>query len=366
MKRVLLIAFIVILIGVGLYLGRSFIFKSNEPALPEPLVETQTPASDLTTTPAEEDAPDAITLVADVPMADYWVDPVDRSVYLISLGGSLYRVRAGGEPEKLYSTGSQAVSQVLPAPRGNKALVESGYPRNPFFRLVDANGAGAKFLPLGTVAAAWSPDASEIALLKNQALSIMNVASGKIRFVSDMNMTDVLLEWKTPKEIYVGSRPSAGVYGQWWSYNLSKKTFLPLMPELPGLTLQWGSDGQTGLQFTNITDGQDNTLSIFQRGGSALSLNINTLPEKCTAPADVIYCGEFTGINTKTLPDAYYQSYFGPDRIVRVSSRGESAKKVLLFSDDTTLQINVYHPTIVGPSLYFINRNDNKLYSLSL
>lgn len=361
MKRTLLIIGIIILVGLGLYLGRSYIFKSATP------VEVVAPTNDLPVTPiVNEMTTDVLTAVADLEVFDYWIDVSDRSVYAVTADGIMYRIPAGGAPEKLFSAGSKNVSDIKPAPRGASVLIEGGGAQNPFFSVLNAAERSNKFLPLGATSAAWSPDGKEIAFLKNQTLNIFTVASGKSRLLSGLNMTDVLLEWKKPKEIYIGSRPAAGILGRWWTYSLDKKTLRPLTEELPGLTVRWSNDGQYALEFSNQADSQGNNLTLLKNNAPSIGLRVISLPEKCAQTAALIYCGELSGADAKLLPDAYYQHQFGGDNIARIDTADFASKKIIFFGENAKQTLDVYHPTVVGPFLYFLNRSDNKIYSLVL
>lgn len=363
MRRILIIAGIVVVIGLGLYFGRSYIFKFADPIEQTQEQITESNNEELPEADVQDDP--RLTQLSDIELLEYWVDKSDRTAYGVSLDGKVYKIPAGGTSEELFALGSKNISAVYPAPVGNQAIVLSEYPSSPFFSIINPVTKGRLFLPLDTVSAAWSPDAKEVVYLKGQTLNIFTVANGRSRFITNLDMTDILLEWKVPREIYIGTRAGAGILGSWWTYNLDRKTLRSLTQELPSLIVAWSSDGKSGLEFSQKTPSRPAGLSLIHPDGSRIYLNTVTLPDKCTFEGNIIYCAEPKIANATDWPDSYYQNQRTADTIVRIDL-SPYLDKLTLYSGEDTTQIDAYRPLKISSSLYFINRRDNKLYALSL
>jgi hypothetical protein len=179
-----------------------------------------------------------------------------------------------------------------------------------------------------------------------------------------MNQVGLKLDWLNASKILFHSDTSIETRGYVYSFDLITKTLTTLINGENGLSVNWAKDGTMGIKI-NTTDRKPKTSLIDNFGSNIANFTFLTLPEKCLIDSQKIYCGIPQNINSgATLPDDYYNKskYFIDDIFELDLPTG----KITKIFDGSQVALDAYNLKIKGSSLLFINRYDNKLYSLNL
>ncbi len=302
------------------------------------------------------------------PIFDYWVNSLTGAIYYLNPGGQVFKKSETGE-EAVNSQVLDKLNNIQPSPDGSLAFAEFNYPNQPVFSVFNTVSNSWQPLPDGTIAAAWATSSQQLAYAENKNnsgdLKILNIASQKTQEIIKLNQKDLKLYWTRPGEIFfLVSASTADYPSSLWSVNLRDKTLRPLIKDEPGLAFNWSLNGNFGLKLISfqrvpkisLVDGLGNVQSDF---------SFITLPEKCVFDKDKVYCAVPRFIKDGlVLPDDYYKKsvYFQDDLYAIDLSTGAAA---LVLSGNEML-FDARHLAINNGKLYFLNRYDDKLYSLAL
>ena len=120
------------------------------------------------------------------------------------------------------------------------------------------------------------------------------------------------------------------------------------------------------MEFSSQSYGIVSKLSLIDDLGTVkANLDFTTLPEKCLVSEPQIYCAIPKSIPAKTvLPDDYLKKalYFS-DLFYQIDITQNSSLEIF---EPTDLVIDAINLKLIDGKLLFINRYDNKLYSLEL
>jgi hypothetical protein len=119
----------------------------------------------------------------------------------------------------------------------------------------------------------------------------------------------------------------------------------------------WNITNGSGLKFTS-----KGGISLINKSGIySLEGNI-TLPNKCLLSSSRTYCGVPTRELT-LLPDSYLQkSSYSVDSIYSFGTQGEA--KLIWDGPALGAEVDITELKKVGDVFYFINRYNNRLYSI--
>jgi hypothetical protein len=258
-------------------------------------------------------------------------------------------------------------------------------------------------LPQGLESPQWSPSNYQIAFFDEYgagatALDIIDATNPKKispTTLLSLSATDLSLQWVSKNQFILSDKPSAQIVGSSWSYNSQTKTLTPVAYELPGFESIWGGSTSTiGLAFWGPVSGQGSKLELINVGGNDLhDLNFLTLPTKCvfnnetstavvtttTSPATTstasasttitafLYCGvpsSASQLSSAQLPDDYNDgAVFTSDDIIKLDT---NTGDLTTLWNSATQNIDATDLKIFNNTLYFLNRYDQKLYSLTL
>ena len=379
MKKILLISGIVIVVAAGGYLLWRFVLA------PAPTVVDEGAG----TLPAGEEAtfteqePQVITAarqkllaISQMPVFDYWMDKNTGDIYYVNLAGEIYK-NSSGQEEKVSSQTLSGIHSVQPAADGSKAMITLNYPFNTAITVFDASDNTFQPLPAGTISASWDPNSNNrIAYLKTNGngtkstISLMTLSTGKTSTVSRLYQKDLELEWAAPSALYLKQKPSSEYNSSIWSLDIKTKRFSLIINEESGLDVLWSPDGSTGLKFTS--NGFSHSFDLIDNKNNLLAnLGAATLPSKCVFDKSEIYCAISVEIPPRTkLPDDYLKrNILFADVLYKIDlATGEV--ELLIEPANTLVFLNVVidveHLTLRDNKLLFINRYDNKLYSLDI
>lgn len=380
MRRLIFILVIVLVIGGGIA-GYYFLRPYINPRAP--VVETPDVTTTTTTDPSFDTAPfgespevggevaspansavGSLSLLYNSELFDYWLDPSDRSVFLVVQNGKIIKAGVGGERETLFSFNPNTYKSVVPSADGMQFIlldVDAGAPRA---TLVSATTGEQTSLISGVTSAAWSPDQKEIALLveptpsRAGGLHIFNVNSGARRLALPLQMLDGEIFWPATDEIYIMERPSHENLSSLFVFSPARGSLKEVIGPTTGLMGEWSSNWGV---FSG--SGETNLRGLTEDKG-IITLPLWTLASKCTIAPGATICGvPYNSFKRSQMPDSYLQrDIFTLDSIVAFGPDG--SLESLLGGTGTEWSLDVYKPKKVGDTLYFINRYDNSLYGL--
>lgn len=387
MSRKLIIIGLIVLTAAAI---SYFLYTNRRTAAPQeavPLITEETPRAVELLPSAEVATPEtetnALHLVAPLQILDYWLDSGDRTIYLATSDGTVYTVAPdGGEPVQVFRIPGMASSSIVTI-KSNKntaaALVEyRSVDNKKAFSVIDPILNTTRFLPIGTNAAAWSPNGKEIVYLQDKmnskdlatTLFNYNPATNISKKLSSFEVLDPVLTWLESGDIVINTQATDSSEGVEWRYNLKNKTLTQSGTPVRGLTTLWNKNGSLGLRYTaNISPNID---IVNAAGKTIMSWSRPTSPEKCFIESTAILCATPTD---SFLPSRFRDNYlqralYTKDNLVITPIRNNTPARdqttTTSFSENTETVVDAYRLEKINNSLYFINRYTQQLYVLGL
>ena len=393
MKKTIII--ISVILGIlAMAVGVYFAWKKSRELLVPPVI--QQPAAGEQQLPALAER--KIKILSDQPIFDYWIYRPefgvvatstatstktitrDSIVFYLNQDGLIFRVKEDAEDEAITPEPIENVQLVKFSSNGKFALIKFGDANFSGFVIFNGETKVQEFLPENITAAAFSPDGKKIVYLQKQVgfktasdLIVKELTGAKPKTVKilSFNQMDFDLDWILPETVILAPKPSAFSAVSAWSVDIKNKNFKPLWPiDLNGLTINWSIDGRTdgklGLQFNSGKEGnKDSLIMINEKGEKRANFDFLTLPNKCFFAEPKIYCAVPLEIPKDTiLPDDYLKKavYF-KDFLYQIDVSQNSLSEI--FSAPEPI-IDATRLFVSNNQLLFINRYDNRLYSLEL
>lgn len=399
MKKALIIILVILAVAGVVYAGYTLSSKKSgvngipSGGLPEP-----TPIT-LGEEPSGEQNPNG-SVAGPVPVGNelfsFFSVASDTSVIATGLDGKIFQVAASGSATPLSASALEDFVSAAFSYDSQKIVLAFGSADNRQFSVFDVKTRSWTPLPLGVVSAVWKPQSHTLAYAaeKNGLKTIFSLDMGspkaKPAQLFSLRIEDLVLEWPTTNKISVAQKPSGFVPQTIFLFDVSKKTFSSPVIDAPGAMLVWDSTASRALEFFGNQIAKGGTFRIISAAGETINkFQFLTLPEKCIfvpevlptstvatstktkAPLPVeeksIICAipsEQSSLAQKTIPDEYYKrSFFTSDNIYKIDL--EDGVASLLFGVGNK-EVDVQNIFLAGNKLFFLNRADNKIYSLSL
>lgn len=217
----------------------------------------------------------------------------------------------------------------------------------------------------------FSPDGTKIAYLENAGdLIIKELFNTSPKYkpskILTLNQKDFDLKWLMEEKILLTSKPSYQYASEIWAVDVKNKTMELFMGDR-GLIINWAADSILGLKFKSDDRGNGSLNLIDNSGTIKANLGFSTLPDKCLIGLVKIYCAlsqGSTAIKAPKLPDDYLKRavYFN-DYIYELDVDKNILTRIF---NETEPSLDATHLSLFGDKLLFINRYDNKIYSLRL
>jgi hypothetical protein len=422
MKRLLYL--LTLLAALGIAVAAFFFFRyRSEPTAPPP---EETPlegtlpadAKPLSLTPPaepEEKTPEVsqpaapvslgggLRIISHSPTAAFAAAP-NGDVVAVGTNGTVIAVR-GAVTDSLSPTTIADLRSAKFSANAAKLLALFGDAEAPQAGVFDVTSKTWQPFPLSVVDFAWAPEGLRAAYLARQknmtVLGVLDLgdAKGKPQELARFHFADVALSWPSGNRLFLKERASALVPVRAWNFDVKAKTLTPFAEEQRGLEVMWSRD--EGLAFVAGEGGRGGNLYLISPQGSIREgLSLLTLPEKCafshlpasqagppafpaapkatsTAPSALpdrqagaptaLFCAvprDTAVLRNTPLPDAYYKkSHFTSDVFYEINL-GSGATRTLF--DDPAKSLDATQLAVSDNVLYFINRYDRKLYSLSI
>lgn len=376
------VIFGILAIGAGVYFAWQ---KASQQAGGDPNQSGNPPqnSGDPSNLPVSLSAINAkIKLLSKEDVLIYWVgNPYNSSenhdIFYISSAGNVNKISEDKEETISNENIGRAQFASLLA-GGNKALIQ--YKQGDFLilKIFDFEkkiwqAVSGEDLPI--TSADLSPDGKKIAYLtynqgKGVDLFTLDLSNEKAKPVklATLNLRDFDIRWVNNDSILFTSKPSFEYFSEAWNFNIKTKV-LSRISEGRGLLLNWSKFGDLGLKFWAIPDKKYSLTLVDGSGNTKGSFKFITFPDKCfISSSSQIYCaisrdqGIFSA--NATFPDDYLKRgvYF-KDGIYQIDMNQN--KFQALFESENPL-IDAVNLSLAGNKLLFINRYDNKLYSLDI
>ncbi len=284
-------------------------------------------------------------------IANFWISATSSQVFLINYDGKIEKLESLKTKTIVSENGLKNISQVISSPDGSKALIN--------LTIFDSATNLWTSLPVGTTSAAWNPSLSsgpsvpKIAYLTNDGIYNLNLKDGKTSLVLKLNNRDWQISWPFADEIYLNRESS-------WKVNLKDKTLIQV-PNIIWSKAGWGID----LDNLSIVDKARKKLVDLEYLIPGKEFNI--LPPKCLVAENGFYCA-VPNQDEVTLDDYLKRKVYTNDNFYFVSINTETKKtqvKLLLRADDNN-PVDATNLALYKDKLLFINRFDQRLYSLEL
>jgi hypothetical protein len=376
--KILIIALILIIAGFGVYFIWKSLLKTPEPAVPAVVEEIK---------PGEIVAP-ALTLVSSRPVFDYWMNKADNSVYYLTSRGEIYKTMADGGEEKIISQSFPNLHELKASDDGNSIIISFGYPFEPTYTIFKISELGFQPLLEKTRSAVWKPQSStELIYLKMNAaglssLNLFSLTDQKTQEIIKLNQVGFDLEWISADTVYLKQKPSFEIPASLWAIDLNlnkvhlktKRKIGPVIRTIAkdelGLIINWSLIDDLGLKFvSNRVEGP--RLSLINKENKLITnLAFITLPNKCVFDEKILYCAVPHEIPVGAkLPDDYLKRkvYF-LDSLYRADLNDSNPVnwQFTEIFDGLQFPIDAINLKIKDGSLTFVNRYDQKIYSLTL
>lgn len=266
---------------------------------------------------------------------------------------------------------------------GKKLATLSGNRNGPRLSIFDIESK--VWLPIeeGAESASWSPTDLKLVYLTRKSaglsLKIIDLNSKKPTPKESVLIPsyDLQLNWIQQSKIVIGERPTRLIPTSAWLFDTKTGLLSPILRDEFGLEILWSQTGYLGLASMSGEDG--NKLKIFDLSGKIISnLGFFSLADKCAFSSalasatssvknDFIICAVPENINyltTNLVPDDYEKgAFFTKDNIYKIALDGTIVKTI--FSADKA-EIDAINLRVADNKLFFINRLDQQLYSISL
>ncbi len=336
------------------------------------VIETGTGETATTTQETEVDTetqqPQTVTqklsIFINSPVFEYWLNTKNNSVYFANLNGQIIKINSDGTRQLANSQTLNSLHEIKPSIDGTLAIAEFNYPALPTLSVFSASSTSWQPLPAGTVSAAISPDAKKIIYTNQTAINSLDVTTKKTTEIQKMSQVGLKLSWLKDNFILLSDEPSVANLGYLYSFDIKNKTLKTIINGEYGLGINWSSAGNLGIKINSIE--RSPRLSLVDDSAKLIAnFTFLTIPEKCIIASPKIYCGVPKNIKSGIiLPDDYYKNkeYFIDDIWELDLPTGQTTK---LF-DGNEVAIDAYDLKVKDNSLLFINKYDNKVYSLLL
>lgn len=328
--------------------------------------------------PAGGGLPNAgVSVVAQAAVIDYAVN--SQGVIFMASNGAVI------SPSSSEAIGQANFGDILGAsfsPDGKWLLVKSGSSDFVRWSLLDVTKKTWKDIQANTSEMYWAPNSSQLAFFARRtngsALSAYFPATNLTKALLSLAAPDLNLRWKDSSHIFLLDRPSSLVTGAVWEFAMPGATLTSFATNAAGADVLWGGARSGGLLFKAGPTG--GTLALVNSGGNTIqSASFLTLPSKCVFGesaatstilniVDFLFCAipqDQATLKDSQLPDAYLMGEFGTvDTIYAIGLLGGAFKPVLPASQG--FSFDAKNLKVYGDSLYFVNRNDQKLYRVPL
>lgn len=236
--------------------------------------------------------------------------------------------------------------------------------------LATLGGAKGEFLPQNITDVSLSPDRAKFFYItKTFSGSVGTIRSfkdtKKVQVFSS-SLSEWLSQWVSDQKVYLTTKAAASIPGDLFSVNTTTGVMTKVLGDIPGLTTLANKDGSTILYSISTPSGPK--LQLFDvKTHTTNDLSVYGLPEKCVWSETIIYCAVPNSIDSNQYPDTWYQGRVSfDDRFIKINTLNNQTSALAGGVSDTPIDGTHLFLTKAGDTLFFINKKDSTLWSLSL
>ncbi len=229
------------------------------------------------------------------------------------------------------------------------------------------------FLPFNIINVSLSPDKNSFFYLIKDSDGVV----GYIKSFDNLKTTQVFnspfsewsSQWVSLNKIFLTTKPSWRVNGSVFSLNIKNQTLTKIFGGVEGLTTLANGDGSYIL-YGNSSEIGPRLWILNTKNHTTKDLDSYGLPEKCIWANNsniYIYCAVPNTIIGKNYPDSWYQGLVSfTDYFVKINI--QTLKRDTLANSINETSVDATHLFLNknGTKLFFINKKDSTLWSLSL
>ena len=368
MKRILIIIGLIVVaiaIGVGIYFGWE---KSQEILSP---VFNSKPSEET----ALKEPKTKLKVLSQNSVIGFWTDNSGQDVYYLSFDGKIINIKDGQE-ETLSDNNIGDIKNTGFSNDGKFVLVETSNG----WRMFNLEDKKWQDLPSAITSAHFSPDSKKIAFLSDNQKGYSDLITGDLASFKkglagfSKNQTKILslaqkdfdINWISQNKILLLTRRASDINSEFWSVDVKTKTISRFLAgnELSAI---WSKSGDLGFGL-EIFDNQPKVFLFDQDGAKIADFRFFTFPSKCAiASGPNVFCaipadqGAFAKV--KSINQYFKRGIFTKDYVVKIDI---SANKIEEIFDGGPETIDADKAFFAGNQFFFVNRYDNRLYSLEL
>ncbi len=215
-----------------------------------------------------------------------------------------------------------------------------------------------------------SPDGSKMFYLMadqtNGAIgTIINADGTGVKKIFNSPFTEWMPQWVNSATIAMTTLASREADGYLYYLDTTTGAFKKILGPARGLTTLVSPDAKTVI-YSNSNDSDFATRIYYTNNGTAKTLDLDTLPAKCVWQDTVtVICGVPQSVPNTQYPDAWYQGIvsFG-DSIWSINTVTGATSTII--TPEQKIDAVKLQMSPDKKYLYFINRNDESLWSLKL
>ncbi len=374
MNKKKLIFIIIGLVIIALLVGIYFAWKSKTNN--NPTISNQNPTAQFSVQ-SQSTTTDKLHILSKNPAMGYWVayssstTPNPNIYYIYDNGQNYHNAQifeiASGTENLIASSTLIGLGNIKISNDGKMILLKSGTGENDFdVYNSDKNMWQQSFDQLGDMDI--SPDGKSIIYSSDSGIfkTGLDKFTSAITKLSGLSPIDFNLNWINTDNVILSSKPSSDIDSEIWNLNLKNKT-LSEIASGKGLMVNWSKFGDLGIKFS-VDNGNNRLTLIDGSGNKKADFNFFTFPDKCLISSlSQIYCAipkDQSVFSDPEILDNYLKHgiYFN-DGIYQIDLQNNKFQP--LYDSDNNI-IDAVDLTLSGNELFFINRYDNKLYSLDL
>lgn len=318
-----------------------------------------------------------ISAVAQAAVIDYVVNP--GGVTFIASNGAII---SASSTEAIGQANFGDILDARFSPDGKWLLVKSGDSNLISWNLLDIAKKTWKGIQANTAEMVWSQSGNQLAYFANRSnansLDVYTPATGATKTLLTLSAPDLRPGWKDASHIFIMDRPTSLVAGTIWEFGVNAGALTPFATDAAGAEILWGGAKSGGLLFrAGPTSG---ALTIVDSAGiTTQSASFLTLPSKCvfgesaatstiTDISDYLFCAipqNQQMLQSSRLPDDYLKGKFGTaDTLYAINLARGTLAPIIPASE--SFAFDAANLKVYGENVYFVNRNDRKLYKVSL
>ena len=290
------------------------------------------------------------------------------NLYYLSYDG-IHRIVWGGKVDSLIAPFPARVETQNVMPSSGGMIIKT---RSDLLLFTPYTKGIAKF-PETVTAASPNPDGSRVAMLiRNETSSrlvVGTVDDTSSTTIFSFSQSGLTLAWPSAQTLYLTELPYSLAESRVYVVDIASSTIQNSIPAGTGLMVSFEESGPRALIFRGSTGIGSLVLSDITSTATPIALP-TTLPSKCAWGASALYCGvpqTFTAIFGRSFLDEYLmRGFYSVDTLYRIDLKTHEAAPVSFPAPLPPLDIS--HPVFLENQnlLLFVNRYDQKLYSLAL